>query len=176
MISRQGFVYFYKHNNLSPIKIGHSKSKNPFFRTNHASTYSPFGVVHIGHIQSDDCQLLESKLHSKFKHKRLNGEWFDIEEIDVLNIIKSYTNGTFFYKEQIESDLNDLFISFLNENKNRKIYNKDLLINYNRFNENKIYIKTLLIIISNNGYKIKKDRDSKGRYLIIKDIITNGIK
>ena len=51
-----------------------------------------------------------------------------------------------------------------------------IIINYNRFNENKIYIKTLLIIISNNGYKIKKDRDSKGRYLIIKDIITNGIK
>ena len=116
---KYGCVYFFKHIGLTPVKIGYSSNNNPIKRFEQFKVYAPFGAEILGFIQTKDAKILESTLHQKYVSKRLDGEWFEISELEVHQIIDFYTN-----KEQIE-DRNNFQIEYAKflEN-NRKIEEK----------------------------------------------------
>lgn len=84
-IKNNGCVYFFKHNGLSPIKIGFSQNESPFDRFIQFKTYAPFGATIVNFVICENPLLVEKYLHDKFNIFRLEGEWFNIEE----NILKS---------------------------------------------------------------------------------------
>lgn len=88
----KGCVYFFRHIGLSPIKIGYSTNESPLDRFMQFKTYAPYGSEILGFIQTIDAKSLESKLHLKYSQKRLSGEWFEITEEEVENVINFYSN------------------------------------------------------------------------------------
>lgn len=74
----RGCVYFFKHVGLDPIKIGYTSNKTPVNRFEQFRTYAPYGGELIGFIRTSEPLKIETMLHEKYKHKRLDGEWFDI--------------------------------------------------------------------------------------------------
>ena len=93
----KGCVYFFKHKNLSPIKIGYSSKNNPNERFDQFKTYAPFGGEIVGFIEIEFPLYYEQLIHSKFKSKRLNGEWFDITIAEVKDVISIYSTGIYFF-------------------------------------------------------------------------------
>lgn len=75
-----GYVYLVQ-SPTSAYKIG--KTVDPDNRMKTFSVKLPFEVDYVCVIQSDDMHTLETELHAKFEHKRVNGEWFDLDETDV---------------------------------------------------------------------------------------------
>lgn len=86
----KGCIYFFKHNESSPIKIGFTTNDSPIERFKQFSTYSPYGGSVIGFAQVENPNKIERELHLKYSNKRLKGEWFDIsidevnKELDIL--------------------------------------------------------------------------------------------
>ena len=76
--SKKGYVYFFKHISLHPIKIGYTLNESPMDRFNQFKTYAPFGAEIVGFIETEKARNLESELHKKYSDKRMEGEWFDI--------------------------------------------------------------------------------------------------
>lgn len=88
----KGCVYFFRHIGLTPIKIGYSNNESPIDRFNQFKTYAPYGSEIIGFIQTSDAKQLETKLHTKYANKRLDGEWFEISEKEAIAEIDFYSN------------------------------------------------------------------------------------
>ena len=91
MEKEKGCVYFFRHIGLTPIKIGFSKDPSPINRFNHFKTYAPFGSEIVGFIQVDNPKDLESLIHSKYNHLRLEGEWFEMTEEQAIKEIDFYS-------------------------------------------------------------------------------------
>lgn len=91
MEKEKGCVYFFRHIGLTPIKIGFSKNPSPINRFNQFKTYAPFGSEIVGFIQVDNPKDLESLIHSKYNHLRLEGEWFEITEEQAIKEIDFYS-------------------------------------------------------------------------------------
>lgn len=87
----KGCVYFFRHIGLSPVKIGFTSSESPINRFDSFRTYAPYGSEILGFIQTENPSELEFRLHNKFSAKRLLGEWFDITQEEVQEVIKFYT-------------------------------------------------------------------------------------
>lgn len=87
-----GCVYFIKHKNYSPIKIGFSSSDKPQCRISCMQTYSPYGVEIIGVILCQQPKNIEKEIHDMFKDQRLNGEWFDIGTDIAIETINQYNS------------------------------------------------------------------------------------
>lgn len=100
-----GHVYFIKHKNFAPVKIGHTKSKDVMKRVNSFKTASPYGIEFLGSIESCDPELIEKEIHSELKDLRLNGEWFDIDYEYALNIIRRYLNYSSNEKRRVSYDI-----------------------------------------------------------------------
>lgn len=88
-----GHVYFIKHNNISPIKIGHTNDSNVMNRVNSFNTSSPYGIELLGSIQVVNPSEVEREIHEELKEYRLNGEWFDIDYEMVLVILNRYSSN-----------------------------------------------------------------------------------
>lgn len=79
-----GYVYLI-YSSTEHYKIGFSKDP----RKRHKTFVDSFGVklpisvelVHI--IETNDMRKLETQLHERYKHKRVNGEWFSLDKPDV---------------------------------------------------------------------------------------------
>lgn len=77
------FVYLMVNTDTSLIKIG--TSKNPLYRERTLQSQEP--VVHL--IAKWNCSKeIEKRLHERYKHKRIRGEWFrldlnDLKEIEI---------------------------------------------------------------------------------------------
>jgi hypothetical protein len=182
-IKKNGCVYFFKHNGLSPIKIGFSQNESPFERFTQFKTYAPFGASIIDFVICENPLSIEKYLHDKFNIFRLEGEWFNIEE----NILKSeilYLKSKYEINEEkhkqdfadfihrktktIDNLLHeDLLFSFENkENSEKKILSKkELLIIDTRLTmkklnellkEHNIKYKPYRVKDENNNNKIKK--------------------
>lgn len=80
-----GFIYVLKSD--FGYKIG--KTRRPEKRFAHFGVKLPFEVVKIIEIEVVGYHELEMELHNKFKDKFINGEWFNLSEIDLENI-KNY--------------------------------------------------------------------------------------
>jgi hypothetical protein len=66
------------------VKIG--KSQNPGHRERTLQAEKP--TIKMIHVFKDD---IEKELHSKFNDRRLRGEWFDLSENEVNEIIELYS-------------------------------------------------------------------------------------
>lgn len=185
--AKLGCVYFFKHKNLSPIKIGYSDSESPQKRFESFKTYAPYGAEIIGFIITPQAEKLERLLHEKYKTKRLCGEWFDINIKDVDNEMLIH-NYDYNYKKRIDFELSlsielneksidipeEVFLFMDNfENFNVKIIKKDLLKEfiksypkYKEITSNKFgsWIKSWCIL---NNYDFHNKKTSSQRYFVI---------
>lgn len=79
---QKGFVYLLK--GRGSYKIG--CSKDPLKRSEQLAIQLPFPVELVHHFFADDHKAVEAMLHEAYKHKRLNGEWFNLSDEDVAHI------------------------------------------------------------------------------------------
>ena len=84
----QGYVYFLKSD--FGYKIGFSKKL--LNRMNVFRVSLPFKFELHSTIKCTQYQTLELTLHELLNHKRLNGEWFSLDESDFIDIDKLLKN------------------------------------------------------------------------------------
>lgn len=179
-----GCVYFFKHEKLSPIKIGYTNKDTPKKRYESFKTYCPYNALIVGFIKTKNAKELEYFLHEKFKDKRLKGEWFDISVDDVENCINLYSSDDFinsrneFYLKFIENELpsNKLknetsqefidFLDFYDLIKGVKYDKKQL---YDIFNNDlvsrKKFSEWLEKYAHYNNFKVLKGKSNKLRWI-----------
>lgn len=79
---RSGHIYLLRAIHDSTLfKIGRAKDPNDRLKTFNVKL--PFPIEYDCLVQTDDMYALESNLHAKFASKRLDGEWFRLEQEDV---------------------------------------------------------------------------------------------
>jgi len=74
-----GYVYLLKSGKY--YKIGYSN--NPDRRLYEIGIQLPEKVDHIHSIETDDPSGIEAYWHTRFREKRLHGEWFDLKPSDI---------------------------------------------------------------------------------------------
>lgn len=84
---RPGFVYLLKSPSTGHWKIG--RTRNPADRRKTFNVKLPFDVEYEHLIPSNDMNKAEAMLHAKYADKRLDGEWFDLDDNDI-DWIKSF--------------------------------------------------------------------------------------
>jgi len=79
---RKGRVYLVK-SEAGPCKIGRTRQPIELrvFQLQQESTRGRLTLIHS--FESDDAHTAEQKLHAIFLKKRIEGEWFDLDEADV---------------------------------------------------------------------------------------------
>ena len=84
---KEDYLYIVKSN--GNFKIGYTK--NIKSRMNDYKIH--FGLVEIVYVyKSFNCYDLESVIHNLVKDKNIRGEWFDLDDSDILNIISYCSN------------------------------------------------------------------------------------
>lgn len=78
---QSGYVYVLKSDS-GHYKIG--KTTDPKNRRETFGIKLPMEVEYIVLIQSSNHHRLEATLHEQFKHKRINGEWFNLSHNDLI--------------------------------------------------------------------------------------------
>lgn len=81
--NRPGYVYLVQANCY--FKIGRSKQPNVRFKQIGIQLPFPFEVLHV--IPVDDMHIAEKQLHAKYAHQHLNGEWFELAQDEVAEIM-----------------------------------------------------------------------------------------
>lgn len=173
-----GCVYFIKHNNFSPIKIGYSTEQNPKKRLNNMSVCSPYGLSLLGLIVCEHPLKAESYIHKLYSDYRLNGEWYDINEEDVKFIVQIFENSEdrlFYLNENtkkthvlVDFELSNYFINNITEHKKYKKRNITNDIS-KRFNNNfykGMWWKMFKLFCEANGYSISRYMNKKGYFYI----------
>ena len=87
----KGHVYIIQMLGTNYYKIGMTAQENPYKRIEAAKTYAPLGIKEIKIIESVYPYKLEKELHKDFKHKRKNGEWFELDTNDLKLIEDKYS-------------------------------------------------------------------------------------
>lgn len=87
-VSKQGFVYLMLDNNTGYYKIGFSK--NPKYRERTLQSEKPT-IVLINKFKGSAKQ--EKALHQLFRHKRIRGEWFSLNQSDIALIEQYFTHN-----------------------------------------------------------------------------------
>lgn len=99
----KGYVYLIQA--IAPqtyYKIG--LSKNPVSRIHNLGVVLPFPIEVKHLIQTNHMREAEKKLHEEFAHKRVNGEWFELDEADVQRITSRSRITILGYKFQFPED------------------------------------------------------------------------
>lgn len=76
---RLGYVYLLKSGKY--YKIG--STNNPDRRQYEIGLHLPEKIDHIHSIETDDPSGIEAYWHNRFREKRMKGEWFKLEPLDV---------------------------------------------------------------------------------------------
>jgi hypothetical protein len=79
---KPGYIYLVKASDY--YKIGLSKQPKVRFSQIGLQLPFPYEVLHL--ISATNMYEAESKLHQKYAHQRLNGEWFSLTENEVAEI------------------------------------------------------------------------------------------
>ncbi|MCU7667278.1 GIY-YIG nuclease family protein [Bacillus thuringiensis] len=79
--SERGYVYFIKEDYAGRIKIGKTKDINQ--RLDTFNVKLPFHVDLLHVIESNNYHYTEKLFHILFQAKRVNGEWFELNETDI---------------------------------------------------------------------------------------------
>jgi len=74
-----GYVYLMQSGPFYKIGVSHQVES----RLEQLMTQPPFDIELICTIETENMHALEKRLHKRFDAKRKNGEWFELEEIDV---------------------------------------------------------------------------------------------
>lgn len=82
-----GFVYLFKCENTNAYKIGRT-SGSISSRISQLKTANPY-IKEVISFKTDDI-FEEIMWHEKFKNKNISGEWFDLSEDDINEMIKYY--------------------------------------------------------------------------------------
>ena len=85
MRQRKAYVYIFKLANSSIYKIG--RSANPTYRIKRLQTGSSQKIFPVFCGLSLHSMATEANLHKRFKDSKLQGEWFNLTDIEVKNII-----------------------------------------------------------------------------------------
>lgn len=180
----KGYVYFIKREDDGLIKIGMSKDVNQRFYCLNSS----FNFFVVGFIYCDNFIQLEKELHEKFKNKRVQGEFFNIDEKQVLNfkgfqsVFENYSkvlrisNGTILSSVNKLSENNnkdsisfeEYFYETLNLNGDN--YHADIMSEANKrgfVGHQKTLNKAIKNYVSKLGLTLEHKRDHKGRFLRI---------
>lgn len=158
-----GCVYFIKHNELEPIKIGMTIKETPCDRVSQMSTASPYGIELLGFVKTFNPILLERELHDKYKDLRLNGEWFNISrevafnEITLLNSSESIIINKLPYEVEkyVDSRLGGFF---------SVVFYESIFIRFNHLFENvniESYKKCLLNYLVGKDLIVKHYKEAK---------------
>jgi len=84
----KGYCYIMHDNNYpNAYKLG--KSKKPKKREGTLLHDAPSITLYKA-VKTDNMYKLEKELHNKFKEKRIRGEWFNLTETEVNDIIEKY--------------------------------------------------------------------------------------
>jgi predicted GIY-YIG superfamily endonuclease len=78
-----GYVYLIQ-SSTGAYKIG--RSKDPNYRIKTFGVLLPFEVEYVTLIPTNNMYSLERAMHSAYASKRLNGEWFALDDRDVMTI------------------------------------------------------------------------------------------
>lgn len=81
IVGCEGYVYLIHSEHGT--KIG--KSKRPIQRIAQLQTQMPFIFKYIENTFVENCSETETYLHKEFASKRLNGEWFNLSEEDIIH-------------------------------------------------------------------------------------------
>ena len=141
-------VYFLKHKNTAPIKIGHSKEPNPKRRIQSYLTYAPFGIDYLGHVKikgKENSVLLEKRIQTFFKDKRLVKEWFLVSEAEIVNYLEK--SG----------------LKFIKNNSEEKVKRKNKIVEFYKIQKNiqttainfNVSIQYVYRILKKHGVKVK---------------------
>lgn len=87
-----GYVYFFKHNNISGVKIGCTTKNDVRNRFSAFNTSSPYGAEILGTIYTHKPFVLEKTIHNEMAPFKMNGEFFDITTTQVDFLIGKYGN------------------------------------------------------------------------------------
>jgi len=139
-MKNKGCVYLVRIIGLSPVKIGYSDAETPIDRINSFKICAPYGLDFIGFIKSDNAKILETELHKKYSHLRLNGEWFNITREEADKIIELYSEiEDLKEKNKFQNDwmLHKTTISNYTENSDKRqqfyeLYNKNKNLNLSK--------------------------------------------
>ena len=82
----KGYVYLLKDLDVTGYcKIG--RTNDPIRRIGHFDTMLPFRTDVLAVIETSDCVELEAALHYQYADKRIRGEWFDLDEGEIAEIV-----------------------------------------------------------------------------------------
>ncbi len=118
----KGYVYLFRQKGTQFIKIGMTQTESVKDRYTSFCMYAPNGgeIVHI--IETENAIKLEKELHIMFKKKRLNGEFFLLNDEDIENV-KNLEN----YRIKL---LSDFFWNYVINNKNLSMENLQKVIKF----------------------------------------------
>ena len=85
----KGYVYVFHQLGTTYYKIGYTTKESVKDRFISFKMYAPNGGEIISVIESENPSRLEKEMHLKFSDKRLNGEFFSLNENDI-HILKSF--------------------------------------------------------------------------------------
>ncbi len=97
----KGYVYCIKHKGLTPLKIGITKS--PQGRLKQLETCAPYGVEVVFCFLTESPEKYESIIHRELKEYRLKGEWFEIDEFQLMFVFKKYGEKVVSEMKQIDA-------------------------------------------------------------------------
>jgi hypothetical protein len=82
-----GFIYIIKDLDTLEIKIGVTQVSNPKRRLSQYSSHKiNYELMFIDTIE--DCYEIENEIHLIIEDKRVKGDWFNIDDVVLLDIIK----------------------------------------------------------------------------------------
>lgn len=87
--TKPGYVYLLGHDQLTRYKIGRSKDlAKSRGKALSKETGCPFNLEVLWSVYSDNCVELERQLHAKYVHCRKKGEWFELADEEVAEIVQ----------------------------------------------------------------------------------------
>ena len=84
---KDGFLYIIAHPRLPGYKVG--RAFDPESRLAGYQTGCPERAYYLRHVSSyfEDCVEIERRVHSALAEHRMEGEWFDISPVHIINLI-----------------------------------------------------------------------------------------
>ena len=104
LIGNQGYICIAEIPETGHTKVG--RSKTPTRRIKHFDTIMPLEVRVVSWFYADDYVAAEAWLHDYLKDYRIKGEWFDIPEMVIYNLLNTfcYIDGIFHMTQDINKD------------------------------------------------------------------------
>lgn len=81
-------LYLIFARDVGRVKIGLSSDPNK--RLQQLQTSAPVNLELFAFKKFKNAPIKETTLHERFKHKRVHGEWFELDDIDYVQLLKEW--------------------------------------------------------------------------------------